>query len=426
MGSRRLYYGWVITLALAVSETVSWGIVYYSFSVFLLPMETELGATRAQLSFAFSLALLVSGVAAISIGRWIDRHGARRLMMAGSLLAAGLVWAWSRVTTLGELYLIFAGLGLAMAAVLYDPAFAVLAVWFERRRRHAMTLLTLVAGLASTIFVPLATMLLERLGWRTALGVLALILLVVTVPLHALILRRRPEDLGLTPDGAVLSGSGEGSGPRALANALPGVIVRQASFWLFTAAFVLSSSVSVAAGVHFVPYLLGQNQSPSSAATLAGAVGLMQLPGRIFFGPLGHRAPRRWLLAGILAMQGGAVLLLVGTPSLGRLIVFVILFGMANGMLTLARATSIAELYGTVHYGSISGLMSCWATLARAAGPTAVALLYTAAGGRYDGALVFMAGVMAIAAMAYFVAEQRSASLLVVPVDDAYRVTRQS
>jgi MFS family permease len=87
----RLYYGWLIAGALAVTETVSWGIVYYSFSVFLLPMETELDASRAQLSFAFSLALLVSGVAAIPVGRWIDRHGARGLMTAGSLLAAALV-----------------------------------------------------------------------------------------------------------------------------------------------------------------------------------------------------------------------------------------------------------------------------------------------------------------------------------------------
>jgi MFS family permease len=91
----RPYYGWVIAAALAVTETVSWGIVYYSFSVFLLPMEAELGATRAELSFAFSLALLVSGVAAIPVGRWVDRHGARGLMTTGSLLASGLVWAWS-------------------------------------------------------------------------------------------------------------------------------------------------------------------------------------------------------------------------------------------------------------------------------------------------------------------------------------------
>jgi MFS family permease len=368
-------------------------------------METELGATRAQLSFAFSLALLVSGVAAIPVGRWIDRHGARGLMTAGSLAAVGLVWAWSRASTLPALYLIFAGLGLAMAAVLYDPAFAVLAVWFDRRRRRAMTLLTLVAGLASTIFVPLATRLLERLGWRPALAVLALVLLVVTVPLHALVLRRRPEDLGLTPDGQALA---ERVGTRHAVPERPPQVARSPSFWLLTAAFVLSSGVSVAAGVHFIPYLREQGHSAALAASLAGAVGLMQLPGRVVFAPLGRLLPRRWLSAGILALQGGAVLLLAGAPSLVRLIAFVALFGMANGMLTLARATTVAELYGSGSYGSISGLMAFWITLARAGGPSAVALLYAAAGQRYELALVAMAAVMGIAAVAYVTGERNA------------------
>jgi MFS family permease len=406
--TRRLYYGWVIALALAVTETVSWGIVYYSFSVFLVPMETELGATRAELSFAFSLALLVSGVAAIPVGRWIDRHGARVLMTVGSLGAVGLVLAWSQSDSLAELYVIFGGLGLAMAAILYDPAFAVLAKWFNRQRWSAFTLLTLVAGLASTIFVPMSSGLLVWLGWRSALVVLAVVLLAITVPLHAIVLRRRPEDLGLTPDGEALLDTAGSSILAAPTHQLPRVIVRNALFWLLTAAFVLSSGVSVAAGVHFVPYLLGQNQSAAFAASLAGAIGLMQLPGRVIFGPLGRYLPRRWLSAGILLMQGGAVLLLVGTPSLGRLIAFVILFGMANGMVTLARAMTVADLYGTAHYGSISGLMSFWITLARASGPTAVALLYTAAGGHYDGAFMLMTGVMVVAALAYFAAEERA------------------
>jgi MFS family permease len=401
--TQKLYYGWVIALALAVTETVSWGIVYYSFSVFVIPMETELGATRAQLSFAFTLALLVSGLAAIPVGRWIDRYGARALMTAGSLLAAALVWAWSRAASLAGLYLIFTGLGLAMAAVLYDPAFAVLAAWFDRHRRRAMTLLTLVAGLASTIFVPLATALLVRLGWRLSLAVLALALFAITVPLHALVLRRRPEDVGLSPDGEAPA---RHVGPaQSVVARHPRQIARGPAFWLLTAAFVLSSGVSVAVGVHFIPYLREQGHSAALAASLAGAIGLMQLPGRAVFALLGRLAPRRWLNAGILALQGGAVLLLAGTPSLARLSGFVALFGMANGMLTLARATSVAELYGSAHYGSISGLMAFWTTLARASGPSLVALLY-ANGQRYEPALGVMAVVMGLAAAAYLGGER--------------------
>lgn len=402
----RLYYGWVMALALAVTTTISWGILYYAFSVFLVPMEAELGA-RAQLSGAFSLALLVSGIAAIPVGRWVDRHGARGLMTAGSLAAAGLVWAWANARSLPALYLIFAGLGLAMAAVLYDPAFAVLAVWFQRRRRRAMTLLTLVAGLASTIFVPLSTWLLGQLGWRGALTALAGLLLVVTLPLHALVLRRRPHDLGLAPDGDPLR-LGEAALPPRLEGHAPNAVVRSWSFWLLTTAFMLNNGVFVAVGVHLIAYLVERGQPAAVAAGLAGLIGLMQLPGRLVFAPLGRWLPRRWLSAAVFGLQGAALLLLAGVPTGPGLVAFVVLYGLSNGMVTLARATTVAELYGAAHYGAISGVMSFWITLARAAGPTIVALLYTAAG-RYEPAWLVLAGVVGVATWAYLAAEQHSA-----------------
>src|SRR5690606_30454990 len=130
---------------------------------------------------------------------------------------------------------------------------------------------------------------------------------------------RRPQDLGLTPDGSGHLTSSEQPLQSAPAGHTPRLVVRTTSFWLLTVAFVLSSGVSVAAGVHFIPYLLGQGHTAVLAAGLAGGIGLMQLPGRVIFGPLGRFLPRRWLNAGILSMQGGAVLLLVGTPSVNRL-----------------------------------------------------------------------------------------------------------
>src|SRR5690606_14914911 len=151
----RLYYGWVLVVALGITETVSYGILSYSFPVFLAPMEGELGWTRTQITGAFSLAALVAGVAAIPVGRWVDRHGARGVMTAGSVLAALLLVAWSRVESLWAFYALWVGLGVASAAVLYEPAFAVLANWFVRHRGRALTVLTFMGGFASVIFVPL-------------------------------------------------------------------------------------------------------------------------------------------------------------------------------------------------------------------------------------------------------------------------------
>ena len=186
--------GWTIVGALSVTEVVSWGVLYYAFAVFLVPMQRELGYSQAELTGAFSLALLVAGIAGIGVGRFLDRHSPRGLMTAGSVAGVLLVLAWSQVEGLVAFYALWAGIGLVMAAVLYEPAFTVLAKWFEdpAERTRAMTSLTLIAGISSFIFLPLGQALIDAHGWRDALVILAVILAVVTVPLHALVLRRGP------------------------------------------------------------------------------------------------------------------------------------------------------------------------------------------------------------------------------------------
>src|SRR5437773_10178232 len=149
LGSRSIYYGWVIVAALSVTETVTWGIVYYGFPVFLRPMERDLGASRVAVTAAFSIGLGVSALSSISVGRWLDRRGPRALMTAGSVLATALTFAWARVESLPALYAVWSLMGLAMAATLYEPAFAVVVSWFARGRDRALLTVTLVAGPAS-------------------------------------------------------------------------------------------------------------------------------------------------------------------------------------------------------------------------------------------------------------------------------------
>ena len=149
---------WAIVGALSITQTVSWGILYYAFAVFLIPMQRELGFSTPQLTGAFSLALLISAVAGVGAGRYLDGRSPRALMTAGSIAGVLLVLAWSRVDSLLAFYALWVGIGVVMAAVLYEPAFVVLAKWFPvpRERRRALTALTLVAALASFIFLPLS------------------------------------------------------------------------------------------------------------------------------------------------------------------------------------------------------------------------------------------------------------------------------
>jgi MFS family permease len=219
---------WAIVGALSVTETVSWGILYYAFAAFLAPMRAELGLSTAQLTGAFSLGLLVAGVAGIPVGRYLDRHSPRPLMTAGSIAAVALVVAWSQIDGLAAFYALWVAIGLVMATVLYEPAFVVLAKHFPvaEERRRAMIALTLVAALASFIFLPLTQALIDAHGWRDALLILAAILAVITIPLHALVLRRAPS---------------ESAQPHAATPSVPaGHALRSGSFWLLSVAFFLA------------------------------------------------------------------------------------------------------------------------------------------------------------------------------------------
>ncbi|HUZ01808.1 MAG TPA: MFS transporter [Thermomicrobiaceae bacterium] len=393
--ARGVYYGWAILLTLSVTETTSWGILYYAFAVILTPMTRDLGWSRAQVTGAFSLALLLSGVAGLPIGRWLDRRGARLLMSAGSILATAMVFAWSRVHGLVPFYLIWAGIGLAMAAVLYEPAFAVVATWFVRRRRQALTILTLIAGLASVIFTPLTNWLVHAQGWREALVTLTVILGVVTILPHGLVLRRRPQDLGLLPDGADTPVPGRPV-PPPVASVAAHAALTSAGFWALTVAFILSALTVAVMSIHFIPYLIDRGYAAGFAATAAGLIGLMQLPGRVLFTPLSTWLPRRAVTVAIFLMQGLALLVLLHAVSTLGVLAYVVIFGMGNGMITLARATLIAEFYGPANYASINSVVVAGTTLARAAGPVGAGLMY----GWFQGYTVTLWALVAGSALA--------------------------
>jgi MFS family permease len=353
-------------------------------------------ASRAETTGAFSLALVLSGFAAIGAGRWLDRHGGRVLMTVGSSVGALLVLAWASTSTLILLYVVWAAIGVVWATVLYDPAFAVITVWFDRKRVRALTAVTLIAGFSSTIFLPLSAWLVEIQGWRPALVSLAVILGIGTIPAHALLLRRRPEDLSLHLDGQSVR-QVESDSRRQ-----PGVTLRAAlhdpTFRWVTLAFCLSTAVAFGAQLHLVPILLERGFSPTLAATIAGLIGATQVLGRVLMTPFTGRVSRRSLSVAVLALQPVALLVLLLVPELAGVIAFVVLFGAAKGCMTLVRPALVADLYGPAHYASIAGVLAFAATMAQAAAPLGAGAAYDALG-RYDPILWVLVLVSALASL---------------------------
>jgi MFS family permease len=372
----RLYYGWVLIITLGITETISWGVLYYAFTVYLAPMEAELGWSRGDMTGAFSVALLLAGLAAIPVGRWLDLHGPRLLMTVGSVAAVALVLGWSRVSNLPQLYLLWAGIGLMMSATLYDPAFAVANRWFDRQRVQALTAITLMAGFASTIFIPLAGFLVQAQGWRPSLVTLAIILAIGTIAPHALILRRKPEDLGLHPDGQLATDSAPR--PTRQPSMQVGDAVRHASFRWLTVAFWLATLTTGAVGVHLLPYLQDRGYDPTFAATVTGAIGVMQVAARFAITPFGNRLSPRVLGAGVLALQPVSLVILLLVRSTPGVLAFVALFGAQRGLATLVRPAMIADLYGAARYASIAGVLQFALSLAQAAAPFGAGTAYDA------------------------------------------------
>jgi predicted MFS family arabinose efflux permease len=277
-----------------------------------------------------------------------------------------------------------------MAAVLYEPAFTVLAKWFPEawERRRAMTALTLVAALASFIFLPLSQGLIDAHGWRHALVILAVILAIVTVPLHAVVLRpARTEPRSRHEErGGVSTGAG-----RAL---------RSASFWRLSSAFCLATLTGIAMTVHAIPFLLQRGYGAGFAAFVVGLVGISQVPGRLLFAAMAGRLSSASATASVCALIAAGVALVVSIDTAAAAVTGLVVLGMGNGMATLSRATGLADLYGAAQYGTIAGVTAAMTTAARGIGPFAAAVWAAAFG--YDALLwTLVALSAAAAALAY-------------------------
>ena len=280
-----------------------------------------------------------------------------------------------------------------MATVLYEPAFTVLAKQFPEpaERRRAMTAMTLVAALASFIFLPLSQALIDAHGWRDALVVLAVIL----APSRSRCTRsscarprRRP---------ARRSGGSAGSSRRRRC------CVR-ADFWLLSTAFFLAQIAAVAVMVHAIPFLLERgHERLASPPSRVGLVGISQIPGRILFGPVAARVSARRGDRAVFALIAAGIVVVATVSSAAAIVAGFVLLGMGNGMATLARATVIADRYGQAAYGTIGGVAASLTIGARAVAPVAAAVYATALG--YDALLWTLAALALVATVSGYRAE---------------------
>lgn len=372
------FIGW-----LSLAQLISWGSVFYLFGLLLEPVERELGLTRAQTSLAFSLALLAEGLMAWPVGRWIDQGHERAVMVGGSLLLALGLLLHSQVDGLAAFYAVWLLLGVGLAGALYPPAFAVIIRRYPHDFRRAIIVVTFLGGLASTVFIPLSAGLIHVLGWRHALWPLAALHLLVCVPIHWHVLRDAPRPARATPGPANVSR--RSTAPTPLRQHL-----LSPSYLLVGLFIVLFMGVSAAIPPHLVS-LLRAHGLPETWAILAPAlIGVVQVGGRalLFF------FEARWslhtvnrlipalvplalltlLLAPLLAVPFGGHALAV---QIGLVLLFVALYGLGNGMLTIVKGTAVAEYVDRSQAASLNGALGLPQALSRAAMPWLLGVMWT-------------------------------------------------
>ncbi|MEK6355296.1 MAG: MFS transporter [Burkholderia cenocepacia] len=378
-----------LTPSLGLTQIIGWGSMFYAYGVLMQPMQDELGLSKPAIVGAYSVALLISGLCSTSAGTIIDRTGGRLLMATGSLLAALMLACLSRVHGVVGLYLAWAGVGVAMSATLYQPAFAVITQAFGSNYRRAITHLTLFGGFASTVFWPLTQALLQHVGWRETWLLYAVANLLVCLPIHAILPNRS------TATHEVVAACTEQ--PTSSLS----VVLREPSFYLVTAAVTLNALVFAAMSLHMIPILQAHGISAANAAWVGALVGPMQVLGRVLETTIGKRASTRHVgMAAISLLPLSLILLFASGDWLLVYVVFAALYGISNGIMTIVRGALPAELYGRAAYGAISGAMATPVQFAIAAGPFVASLLY-AVGNGYPGTLLALASIGAAGAILF-------------------------
>ncbi|GAA0545402.1 MFS transporter [Actinomadura livida] len=388
--------------ALCITEITSWGVLYYAFPVLAPVITADTGWSTTGSTAAFSAALIVAALVGIPVGRVLDRRGPHALMTGGSVLAAIAIVAVAAAPSLLWFAAAWFLAGVAMSAVLYQPAFAALTRYYAPRHLPALTTLTLVAGLASTVFAPLTDALAGHLTWRGVYLALAAVLAAVTIPLHAIALRRpwpgSSGDRSAAADHAAGHAADHAAGRAARPPAVRH-ITRSRPFWLLAIALTLSAFAMFAVLINLIPLLTHRGASPTLAAWALGLGGIGQVAGRLCYRPLSRHTSVRgrtvWIL-GLSAATTAALALIPGPVRL--LIAVVVLAGVTRGIATLLQATAVTDRWSIAAYGTLSGILAAPITVATALAPWAGAALADALGS-YPALFAVLALTAALAAL---------------------------
>ena len=385
---------WRLVPALGIAQIISWGSLYYAIAVLGQSIQQDLQIGPVLLYGGFTASLILSGMVAPLVGRIVDARGGGTVMPAGSAIAGMALLIIANAEGPAVLVAGWLVAGIAMSAALYDPAFATLTRIAGTSYRTAITALTLFGGLASTVFWPASQYLMDALGWRETLMIYAALHLLICLPIHALLI---PRSVPRPATGRTTAAPGK----------LP---FNRKGFFFMALAFAMSSFIFSAMSVHLIAILKTSGFDAGNAVWLAALIGPMQVLGRIVELAFGRNLHSTTVGAFALGLLLVAIVLLMLVPGPGIVaLAFAIAYGFSNGIMTIARGTVPAQLFGREGYGELLGRLARIVSSATAAAPIVIALML-AADISYAGVEGTLIGCLALAIVSYGLALRANAA----------------
>lgn len=382
--SPRFFYGYVVALVSFLIKVVMWGVTY-SFGVFLKPLSAEFGWSRASISGAYSLFMILHGFLCIVAGGLNDRFGPRKVMtVCGFFMGLGYL-LMSQISAIWQLYL-FYGVIIAIGfSGSFVPLISTVARWFVKRRGLMTGFVVSGVGVGTMIMPLMANWLITNYGWRTSYIVIGSIVLVL-IMLAAQFLRRDPAQMGqlaygegeVKEEGLDLQGGGF-----SLREA-----IHTMQFWMVGAVFVCFDFCLESAIVHIAPHATGLGISSAIAATFLATIGGGGTVGRIMMGGAGDRIGNRLAAAVCFILMSAALFWLLGAREVWMLYLFAAVFGFAYGGFAALQSPIVAELFGMSSLGMILGSVIFIGTIGDAIGPVLTGGIFDITGSYHQAFLI--------------------------------------
>ena len=388
---RGVFYGVWITAGSFVLLFLFAGAGFYSFSIFIKPLEDEFGWSRSAISLAISIYMILHGCAAPFVGHAVQTYGPKKVMTLLALVSGAGFLLVSSTSSLWHFYLAYSLLALGNAGIGFVTVSSVLARWFVRRRGTAIGFAMLGISVGGLVMAPAVGLIISEFGWRTAFVLLGFLVWGLALPVTLFVMKGSPAEMGLLPDGdrpepeatPDLHAAPAEAGPTSasIEEGWPlGAAVRSRAFFWIAASFFIAPVAQMGMLQHQVPMIVEAGISQTVAAAALGLTAGLGGLGKLCFGRISEILPFRYVVMLCFGLQALGVLVLFNAESVAMVWVYVVIFGFAMGGVIVLLPLVVGHFFGLAAFGVIMGTMSLVLALGNASGALISGLIYDSLG----------------------------------------------